>query len=214
MYDCTQASLGQLSQFILPARKDCADLAACAFETFIGHDLNGQRVLDIGAGSGQMSVVFATLGAEVTALDIDGPRLELGKALAQQWGVADRIRFLPYDGDPSVLPDCHYDLAFTKSVLLLIPDIELFLVRLAPKLRPGAKVVFLENARRNWVDVLVRRLVHACRREYSWRVPVYMTTKRIDVIRRIFDVHVVRKAASPLLHSLSSGWYLICGYRR
>lgn len=33
-------------------------------------DLSGKRVLDIGAGSGKSSLLFASLGAKVTAVDI------------------------------------------------------------------------------------------------------------------------------------------------
>ena len=49
--------------------------------------IEGANVLDFGCGDGGHAVAFAEAGATVTGLDIDAPRLEKAKALAEDFGV-------------------------------------------------------------------------------------------------------------------------------
>jgi 2-polyprenyl-3-methyl-5-hydroxy-6-metoxy-1,4-benzoquinol methylase len=56
-------------------------------------DVSGQRVLDVGCGSGRYSVEFARRGANVLGLDISATMIEMADAAAAASGVSDRCRF-------------------------------------------------------------------------------------------------------------------------
>ena len=54
--------------------------------------LVGLRVLDSGCGFGSLSVLFASRGAEVTGIDANGERLEVGRGVAAEHGLPATFR--------------------------------------------------------------------------------------------------------------------------
>jgi SAM-dependent methyltransferase len=207
-----EGPLNNLPYFISWGGEAAALLARAGFDEFIGHDLFGKRLLEIGAFGGKMSSLFALLGAEVTGVDMESGFAVSAAAEARIWGVADRVNFLESpSGSLSILPNGFFDLAFTKSVLLHIRDLESFMHELSPKLKPGGRVCFLENPCRNVLDGWVRNLVHLKQGKPNYD---YMNAKRIAAIGRVFDLEIVRLRMNPLFTSRTPGWYLICGHRR
>ena len=83
----------EVARFLLPASEHVA--AACA----IGP---GKRVLDVGAGTGNLAVTAAKMGADVTAIDLSPQLLEIGKqrsldeGLSIEWQLADAEE-LPFE---------------------------------------------------------------------------------------------------------------------
>lgn len=61
--------------------------------------LSGKSVLDLGCGSGQVSILAAKMGARVHAVDIAPRMLAIARATAEATGVADRLRL--EEGDVS-----------------------------------------------------------------------------------------------------------------
>ena len=59
----------------------------------IAADVSGPRVLDAFCGLGGSAIAFARAGKQVATYDVDASRLELAKANARVYGVADRIAF-------------------------------------------------------------------------------------------------------------------------
>lgn len=57
------------------------------------HGVAGKHVLDLGCGSGEVSVIAAGLGARVTGLDIVPGMIAIAKQHAAAHGVADRASF-------------------------------------------------------------------------------------------------------------------------
>lgn len=65
----------------------------------------GQRVADVGAGSGILSIAAARLGAdEVVALEVDPASCETARENVRRNGVADRVRVEERDVTPEFLP--------------------------------------------------------------------------------------------------------------
>jgi SAM-dependent methyltransferase len=203
--------LDYLPYFISWGGEAAVALARAAFNEFLGTDLSGMYVIEIGAGPGKMSSLFGLLGAEVIGLDIELGFAGKATHEARKWGVADRVHFREYNGSLAVVPDSAFDVVFTKSVLPYIDDLECFMRELAIKLKPDGRVCFLENPCRNQLDAWIRTLAHTCRGRRHYH---YMNHQRIAAIGRVFDLEIVRLRMNPFYQSCTPGWYLICGRKR
>ena len=121
-------------------------------------EVAGRHVLEIGGRSGRMAAYLASLGAEVTTIDIDAGILESAPAEAARLGVAVTAQTDP--GDLSSVPDNAFDLVFTKSVLVAVPDLDRYLDAVVRKLHPGGHLISIENAEGHRVLAPIRRLRH------------------------------------------------------
>lgn len=97
------------------------------------------------------------MGAEVVGADFEKVSLEGARQEAERWGVTDKVRFCHYNGSPASIPDTDFDFIFTKSVLVLIPDLEPFLEDLSRKMRPGGELITVENSSSGAILYLLRR---------------------------------------------------------
>lgn len=73
----------------------------------LGIGVAGQRVLDLGTGTGTLARGFALRGCEVTGLDPSVPLLETAKQLDHEAGVT--IRYIIATAEQTGLPDASFD---------------------------------------------------------------------------------------------------------
>ena len=104
-----------------------------------GADLSGQKVLDIGCGSGRYSIEMARRGAEVVGLDFAPAMVEMSRQLASEAGVAERCRFEQGDFLAWSEPH-HFDICLGIGFFDYIEDPGAFLERIR-QLEP-TRVVF------------------------------------------------------------------------
>jgi SAM-dependent methyltransferase len=119
----------------------------------------GKRVLDMGCRTGRMSCLFGLLGAEVLGVDLPGVSFESARQEAADAGVSGRVQFVSYSGKPATLAEGDFDFVFTKSTLVMIPDLKPFLRALAVKMKPGGELLAAENLAGGWLMQLIRRLI-------------------------------------------------------
>lgn len=65
-----------------------------AYRHLISHIRSGQKVLDIGCGTGTLSIQAALNGAFVKGIDINPAMLEIAKKRAEKIGVSDKIELV------------------------------------------------------------------------------------------------------------------------
>lgn len=166
-----------------------------AFHDFIGKDLHDQQVLEIGTRYGKMACLFALLGAKVVGLDVNKESLVIAREEATKLNVADRTSFVLSRGDLASISADTFDVVFSKSVLVLVPDLVRFLEEVKEKLKPGGKVVFLENAKGPWWVHLLRTFRHGGKWDHT--KARYFTAHEIEIVSEAFDEFVVRSCAFP-----------------
>jgi ubiquinone/menaquinone biosynthesis C-methylase UbiE len=118
----------------------------------------GQRVLDVGAGTGNASLPAAAAGAEVTAIDITPELLAVGEHAARErglditWRLAD-AQHLPFDDDS-------FDVVLSAVGVMFAPDQRAAAAELLRVCRPGGTVALgnwtPEGAAGRFFQVLAR----------------------------------------------------------
>ena len=94
-------------------------------------------VLDVGAGTGNLSMKFAHYGCHVTALDVSDRSLAV---LRSKVGPTARLETLRLESPRFPLPDGSFDIVATYSVLHHIPDYLGAVREMARVLRPGGLI--------------------------------------------------------------------------
>ena len=112
----------------------------CFFERLraLGVGLPGQRLLDVGAGTGVLARVFAKQGCDVTATDISPEQIEACKRLAQEQGV--KLEAFVAPAENTGLPDAGFDL-ITASQSWLYFDRAKMIPEVKRLLKPGGRLM-------------------------------------------------------------------------
>ena len=98
-------------------------------------DFQGQKVLDVGCGSGALSCRLAKMGARVTAIDITEAAVALARRNARAQGLdMDIVRM---DAEDMALPPASFDFVFSWGVLHHTDDIGAAFREVSRVLKPG-----------------------------------------------------------------------------
>jgi SAM-dependent methyltransferase len=103
----------------------------------------GARLLDVGCGSGQLALVAARAGANVTGCDIATNWLEQARARSAAEGL--RVRFEEGDAESLPYPDGRFDFVVSLIGAMFAPRPELVAAELTRVCRPGGVI-----AMANW----------------------------------------------------------------
>jgi SAM-dependent methyltransferase len=104
------------------------------------------RVVEVGCGTGQMSLFLATANRVVLGVDLTRASLELGAAAARRFGV-DKATFIETDLRRPGLREGAFDVVYSSGVLHHTPDPRASFTSLARLAKPGGIVVLgLYNA--------------------------------------------------------------------
>jgi ubiquinone/menaquinone biosynthesis C-methylase UbiE len=101
------------------------------------------NVLDIGCGTGSLSVLMAGLSHQVTGIDFSPAMIELAqaKAAAQDY----QIEFHVMDATSPYLTASQFDVIICRHVLWALPDISQVLERWLRLLRKPGRLVLIEG---------------------------------------------------------------------
>ncbi|MEM0990067.1 MAG: methyltransferase domain-containing protein [Pseudomonadota bacterium] len=104
-----------------------------------GLDLTGSTIVDIGCGAGGITALLARDygAAKVIGLDVEASTCTAAQALAERWGVADRVEIRQVTLGPMPLPDGSVDLVFSKDSIIHIADKHALATDAFRVLRPG-----------------------------------------------------------------------------
>lgn len=119
------------------------DLALANLREFLPQSSQSLLALDIGCGTGVMSVRLAQLGLHVRLLDTSLPMLDLAKHAAVEAGVADRIDLRQGDAAEleTLFPAGSFDVILCHNILEYVEDPVPVLRGVARALRDPAGIV-------------------------------------------------------------------------
>ena len=98
------------------------------------------RILEVGCGTGQMSLFLATADRIIVGADLTRASLELGADAARRYDV-DRVRFVETDLRSPGLAEGAFDVVYSSGVLHHTPDPRTSFASIARLVRPGGMIV-------------------------------------------------------------------------
>jgi ubiquinone biosynthesis O-methyltransferase len=174
---------------------------------FVG-DVRGRKVLDIGCGDGELSLVLAKRGAAVTGIDVSGAMIDAARARAKRHDTAVAFEIaqaekLPFQAD-------QFDMVTAITILCFVKDAGPVFREISRVLRPGGLLVIGELGK--WSIWAARRRIRAWLGSPLWRRGHFRTASELrDLAQSVgLDVQAVRGAifyppsggAARLLHPL------------
>lgn len=100
-------------------------------------------VLDVGCGTGSLSVVLAGLGNDVTGIDLSPAMIELAEAKARAAG--HTIKFHVMDAAFPELAPQQFDVVVCRHLLWTLPEPGRVLSRWVDLLKPGGRLLLVEG---------------------------------------------------------------------
>jgi len=136
------------------ARAGFDRIAAAEFVIEAGGELSGPA-LDIGTGKGLAARSLARRGLNVVSVDVDAEEQALARFLAEEEGLAERIRFVRGDASELPFPRSHFGCAVMVGVLHHLEDPIPSLDEMARVLRPSGTAV-LADFSRDGLEIVAR----------------------------------------------------------
>lgn len=118
----------------------------------------GMRVLDLGCGSGDLTLHLISTGADVTALDLSPGMVDIARRRVALHGGGGQARFVAAAVEDTGFPDGEFDVVIGRFILHHL-DVGPAGGEIARILRPGGRAVFAENSGRNPLLMFARRHV-------------------------------------------------------
>jgi ubiquinone/menaquinone biosynthesis C-methylase UbiE len=116
----------------------------------------GQRVLDVGAGSGNAAIPAAERGAEVTAVDITPELFVAGRRIATKRGVD----LAWVEGDAEALPfaDGSFDVVMSSVGAMFAPHHQAVADELVRVVRPGGTIAMINWTPEGFIGQLLKTM--------------------------------------------------------
>jgi SAM-dependent methyltransferase len=155
----------------------------------------GQRLLEVGAGTGQDSEYFASLGLDVIATDLSPAMVEHCRAKGLDARVMDVLGLS--------FPDASFDAVYTVNCLLHVPNADLpaALAAIHGVLRPGG-LCYVGMYGGDGTEGPLADDQHDPPRFFSWRT-LEQLRGYVDPLFSIVDAHTVETPWEGNFHSLT-----------
>ncbi|GGG18108.1 methyltransferase [Rhodococcoides trifolii] len=101
----------------------------------------GDRVLDIGCGTGQTTREAAKLATTVLGVDVSAQMLE--RAIHLSEADLNNVTYLLADAQTHTFPESYFDLAISRFGVMFFADPTAAFTNIARALRPGARICFM-----------------------------------------------------------------------
>lgn len=100
-------------------------------------------ILDIGCGTGSLSVVLAGLGHQVMGIDLSPSMISLARTKTARLGF--QVEFQVMDAASPELPNGQFDAIICRHLLWTMPEPKKILQRWADLLKPKGRIILIEG---------------------------------------------------------------------
>ena len=158
----------------------------------LGPSVAGRRILELGCGTGVLSVALANSGASVTAVDVSASSLAVTERRARHFGVGDRVTCIQSAAEALDFPDGSFDIFLAKSVVhhLIIDDV---MPRLYRFLVPGGRAAIVEPQSNPVLDFAREHLPYPGKESDEHGTDEFFTGAMIERIIGHFDTGEFRE---------------------
>ncbi len=118
-------------------------------------DLRGLRVLDLGCGSGDLTLALARSGAQTTAVDLSSGMIEVARRRLERFAPDAKVDFVVAAAEELPIEDGSMDVIIGRFILHHL-DIPRAAAECSRVLAPGGRALFAENSGRNSVLMFAR----------------------------------------------------------
>lgn len=101
------------------------------------------KILDIGCGTGSLSVLLSRLGHDVTGIDLSSAMVDKAKQKAE--ATQQQITFMVMDASHPQFADKTFDVIVCRHILWALPEPDLVLTRWVNLLKPQGRLVLIEG---------------------------------------------------------------------
>lgn len=106
---------------------------------------NCKRVLDVGGGTGFLTLLLAELGYDVKSIDLSEGMQADAKRKAIESNLTDRIEFAIGDAENTGEPDDHFDAVVNRHLLWTLPHPKEAVDEWLRVVRPGGRVIVIDG---------------------------------------------------------------------
>lgn len=168
---------------------------------FDGHA--GQRVLEVGCGTGVDLVRFARGGAVVTGVDVADSAIDLAMANFVQRGL--RGRFVVGDGERLPFPDASFDYVYAHGVVQYTANDRALVAECRRVLKPGGVAFFQAYNRISWLNALSKVMKVGLEHQDAPVLKKYSPGEFVSLFEAFRQVRLVTERF-PVKSRLHKGW--------
>ena len=121
-------------------------------------DLKGKRILELGCGTGWLTVILCKLGAIVDGIDISGELVKIAGSRVRVNGIENQATFHVMSANRLEFPDETFDCVYGLSLLHHV-DIKECMPEVRRVLKKGGKAVFTEPVINNQFVEGIRKML-------------------------------------------------------
>nr|WP_319540697.1 class I SAM-dependent methyltransferase [uncultured Methanospirillum sp.] len=155
------------------------------FRTFTPAD--SYDILDVGCGTGEISMILAEMGHNVSGIDLSEGMLNKAKEKAKKMGLP--VHFSIGDAESLSCDDQSFDLVINRHLLWTLPDPEKALYEWHRVLRPGGNVAVIDGLWRS--DSIVDKVRRTCA-----NIGV-LVTERKNQFKRYYTPDMIQSLPHP-----------------
>lgn len=133
---------------------------------------SGGSVLDIGCGTGSLSVVLASLGYAVTGIDLSPEMIVRAEAKAKASGHA--ITFQVMDAAFPQFPPEQFDAIVCRHLLWALPELDQVLLRWERLLKLGGRLLLIEGHWHTGAGLVSMQVINALPISFPWSNVEYL----------------------------------------